>query len=97
MAKLIAASDLKQHIVVDYNDDDTYLEDLSEEATSIVLNYLKKPDDYWTVATLPSHVKTALRLVAARVHDDRTGELEGGVLNKNVRDLLHRERDPALA
>lgn len=87
----------KSWLRVDHDDEDFTIQTMIDQASSIVIDYLKKPVDEWDRHTLPRHVQAAILHVLKRVYDDRAGELEGGPLPQHVKDILRRERDPALA
>lgn len=62
-------------------------------ASDIVIDYIKRPDHNWTEETVPLVVKAAILAVLQILYDEPNGD----PLNANVRRLLHRFRDPALA
>lgn len=72
------------------------------QATDIVLDYLKKGDDEWTVDTVPGRVSAAIILVIGSLYDDGAKAellqgLAGGDLANPVVAILYRLRDPTLA
>lgn len=79
------------------DDLDAKIQDQLDMASQIVIDYIKRPEHGWTQDTTPLHVKAAVLHILRRIHDDPMGELEGGWLSPVAKDLLHRERDPALA
>lgn len=73
-----------------------------EQATDIVIDYIKRPDHEWTVDDVPGQVSAAIILVIASLFDDfdraeMLAGLSGGDLKNPVVGLLHRLRDPAMA
>lgn len=64
------------------------------QASDIVLNYLKNPADseYWDEDSTPERIQAATVLVVGSLYD---GEAEP--LSDPVKDILRRDRDPALA
>lgn len=78
-------------------DDDELIQELSFQATAIVIDYIKRPDHGWTVQNVPFHVKAAILHVLKRLYDDRDAEMEGGPFPAHIKSLLDRDRDPALA
>ncbi len=95
MAALATINDAKQRLRVDFDDDNALITGLLEEATDIVVGYIKKPDHEWTAATVPFRIKAAILLVTGSLYENRDGG--EAVLTESVRALLHRDRDPALA
>ncbi|MNU34504.1 Phage gp6-like head-tail connector protein [compost metagenome] len=95
MAALATISDAKQRLRIDFEDDNALITSLLEEATDIVVGYIKKPDHEWSATTVPFRIKSAILLVTGSLYENRdAGE---AVLTESVRALLHRDRDPALA
>lgn len=95
MAALVTVEDAKQRLRVDFYDEDTDVVSMTEEATDIVIGYIKKPDHVWTAETVPFRIKAAILLVLARLYEGRDGKEP--ILTEAVKALLHRDRDPALA
>ena len=78
------------------------IEQKMQEATDIVLDYMKRDAGDWTAQTVPGNVSAAIKLVIASLFDDMArGEmlsgLAGGDFKNPVVGLLYRMRDPALA
>jgi hypothetical protein len=65
----------------------------AEMASELVIDYIKRPDHGWTDETVPLVVKAAILAVLQILYDEPNGD----PLNGNVRRMLHRFRDPALA
>lgn len=95
MDALVTPEEAKRRLRIDFADDDSLVAELVSEATDIIVDYLKKHDHGWTAETVPFRVKAAILLVTGSLYENRdAGE---AVLTSNVRDLIHRDRDPALA
>lgn len=94
---LIDLATAKRTLRVLGNHDDLEIQQAADRASAIVIDYIKRPDHGWTAQTVPLHIQAAICIVLKRLYDDRAGELEGGFLSQAVRDLLWRERDPAMA
>lgn len=93
---LITLDDAKARLEIDFADQDATAQQMLAEAEDIVLGYLKKPSDHgWTPETVPPRIRSAILLVFAGLFERRSGQDE--LLTKPVRDLLERDRDPALA
>lgn len=95
MPALISLEVAKRHLIIedDFRDEDVFAK--AEEATAIVVDYLKKPDHGWTEETVPGQVKAAILLTFASLFRNPDGDVDP--LSDAVRSLLHRMRDPALA
>lgn len=92
--------------------DDALIEQMQLEASAIVLDYCKiydpdlqspfqsPPDDprwpIWRDSGAPFHVQAAARLVFGSLYAIREGH-EAEILSDTVKNLLWRERDPAMA
>ena len=87
----------KEWLRVNHDDEDLMIQRLADQATSLVIDFIKRPDHGWTPDTVPPHVEAAIFHVMKRLYDDRDGELEGGALAPHIKDMLWRERDPAIA
>ena len=99
MAALVTIDQARRHLRLtesDMEDADvaTDVADKAEEATDIVIDYIKQPDHEWTTETVPWRVKAAILLVLGAIFHDREG---GDPISDAVKSLLHRMRDPALA
>jgi hypothetical protein len=100
---LLTLDDLKLHLRIedDYHDD--RLEQILDDASGIVLDYLKVEDSQWQTTSgepdsVPYAVRAATKLVAGALFENLEGN-EGGPdpLSETVKSLLHRFRDPAIA
>ena len=65
---------------------------VAEEATDIVLSYLKVSDDEWTTETVPPRIRAVILRVVKNMHDELDDPL-----SDEVKDRLLGDRDPALA
>lgn len=104
---LITLEDAKKHLgihVEDESRDDQVLQKM-EQASAMVINYLKRPDHGWTVATDPAAdeefaiTQAAIFEVLANIFNDR-GDRDNptpGPITDRVRAMLSMLRDPALA
>lgn len=75
---------------------DYELQRLADDATSIVIDYLKKPDHGWTLDTVPGEVRSAIVRVAVLMFDQTTSDKPVQFIDEGVVSLLERHRDPAL-
>lgn len=87
----------KEWLRVAHDDEDLLIQSLADQASAIVVDFIKRPAHGWTPQTLPPHVQAAVFHVLKRLYDDRDCELEGGPLASHIKDMLWRERDPAIA
>lgn len=88
---LVAIDAAKRSLRVDGSDLDSDLQWRLEQATEIVIDYLKTPDHGWTVETVPGPISAAIILVTRSLFDG-----EGAPLSEEVKSLVRRFRDPAL-
>ena len=104
MEALIATLTLAEYLRADTDLEEDQLEQFILEASAIVMNYLKidVPVEWLTTASdsptgtgVPYDVQAAVKAVAAELYKNR--EATSNPLSENVRRLLHRRRDPALA
>ncbi len=112
MASLITLDVAKAHLRVDHTDDDADITRKIEQASEIVLDYIKRrgprpttaeptPPD-WDTDTVPPGIAAAVELMLEELYDDRaagdaSNEVAMGYLPVKVTAILHRYRDPALA
>jgi hypothetical protein len=96
---LITVEQAKHHLRIDYDDQNADLSMKVEQASAIVIDYLKKPDHGWTTQTVPYPVQAAILLVLTALWDNRNGQGDGEYLAPGgpVARLLSRHRDPAIA
>lgn len=112
MVALVTLQQAKRHLRIAYSDEDEDLQDKIEQASAIIVDYIKNPDHGWTDAvngsppvrsTAPMVVQAATLLMLANIWEFREGEAQpdysaaDGYLPKAVTALLHRLRDPAYA
>ena len=92
MTPLVTLDNVRDRLRIDATDDETDVTRIMAEATDIVVGYLKIQLLTWTVETVPERVRTAILLVCKAIYDG-----EDAVISQAVIDVLHRDRDPALA
>ena len=93
MTTLVSVARIKDRLRIDFDTTDAELAQMAEEATDIVINYIKKPDHGWTEETVPPLVRAAILIVVTALHEEDGKD----ALSDTVRNLLHRHRDPAMA
>lgn len=95
MPSLMTLEEAKRDLRVLSLDEDTQIGQMIDQASDIVMGYIKKDADAleWDATTVPPRVKSAVSLVLQALFH-RSGE---PALSDNVKALLHRDRDPALA
>jgi hypothetical protein len=95
---LVTLEQAKRQLRVDYDDDDSEILLKAEEASDIVVDYIKRPDHGWSDRTCPGHVRSAVLLVLGNLYGPRGDDVKTAEpLSQPVMNLLWRERDPALA
>lgn len=94
MPSLVTLDTLRFRGRVDYTDAE--LQGVADDATSIVIDYIKRPDHGWTVETVPGEVRAAIVRVAVLLLDQTTSEKVAQFIDEGVADLLRRHRDPAM-
>lgn len=97
---LITFDEAKRQLQVDHDDSDAEIATLAEEASMIVLDYLKKPMTEWqdgagAPADVPGPVSVAVKLVLGELFKNR--EAGADPLSPGVMRLLDRLREPAYA
>lgn len=80
-----------------FDDDDSQLLLRAEEASDIVVGYLKNPNNGWTDRTCPPRVRAAVLMVLTSLYTNRGDADAPSPISQAVIDLLARDRDPALA
>lgn len=98
---LVTMQQVKTHLFIDHDQDDAKLLEIASDASEIILNYLKKPVDYWQDSSgepsgVPGSVRAATLKTAAALYENRDGS-GTPALSQDVMDMIHRYRDPALA
>lgn len=91
---LVSLDTLRFRGRIDY--DDAGLQTVADDATSIVVDYLKRPDHGWTPETVPGEVRSAIVRVAVLMLDQTTSDKPVQFIDEGVVALLERHRDPAL-
>lgn len=97
---LVTVEDIKRRLRIDGDASDVDLLAMAAQASDIVLGYLKRepggsspPDaEEWDDVTVPPRIKAATLLVVRNLHDEVDEPL-----SQPVKNLLHRDRDPAMA
>lgn len=102
-APVITLEEAKEHLRVDHTDDDADIQRKVDQASAIVVDYIKKPADWAPTDTETKIFQAAALMVLSKLYDDRNvGEEDAenvalGYLTLQVTAILHRMRDPALA
>lgn len=94
MSALISLDTLRFRARIDFTD--TELQGIADDASAIVVDFLKKPDHEWTIETVPGEIRSAIVRVAVLMLDQTTSDKQVEFIDKGVKDLLRRHRDPAL-
>lgn len=94
--RLVDIEKAKSHLRMDDDYADDIIMSKIEQASSIIVNYLKVDEDLWDQdssesVALPLTVEAAVLLVVEALFDGAEP------LSQTVKDLVHRYRDPALA
>jgi hypothetical protein len=112
MVALLTLDVGKKHLRVDHSDDDADIADKIEQASTIIVNYIKAPDEVrpwsplppsgWDDTNVPKDIKAAVQIRLSRLYDDRNAgkelnEVALGYLTPAETAILHRWRDPAMA
>ena len=74
----------------DYHEPDVQMK--MEQATALVIDYIKRPDHGWTDADAPPVIQATILEVLMRLFEGAEDPLSQGIKN-----MLQRYRDPALA
>lgn len=109
---LISLEEAKRHLLMDHDDDDAEIQQKIEEASAIVLDYLKLssvPASWQPAETgetggtgstptggTPPLIRSAVKIIVGDLYKNRESE-NSYVLTEGVRSLLHRQRHPAMA
>ena len=110
MAALITLAQAKAQLRVTYTDEDTVITEYLEQASQLVLDFIKatydeddvatRPPD-WTLATVPRPIQAAVLMVTAHLWrfrgDEAAGTATDGPIQERVQMMLSMYRDPALA
>lgn len=109
MAKLVTLDQAKRHLRIYHDDENIDVAEKAEQASDIIIDYIKRPDHGWTNAVDPSTPSDAPSLIKAAVllqlgyiweyRGDEEPEFvqADGYLPRAVTSILHRYRDPAYA
>jgi hypothetical protein len=98
---IVTAQQVKEHLQMDHDLDDSKIAEIAQDASELMLNFLKKPFDHWQdtagePAGVPGAVKAATLKLATALYENRDGS-GTPALSQDVKDMVHRYRDPALA
>jgi len=97
-AALVTLQQAKDQLQVNgFDDDDSQILLRMEEASDIVVGYLKNPANGWTDRTAPPRVRQAVLQVLTNLYFNRGDADAPSPISQTVKDLLWRDRDPALA
>jgi hypothetical protein len=104
MTELVTFVQMKEHLLVDHDEDNQKIQDIVEQASMIVLNHATHLADYiaeWQSVSpmdVPKDVQSAVLLVGGALYENRDGSTSGPQpLSAAVQALLTPNRDPALA
>lgn len=106
MASLVTLAQAKTHLRITGTDSDDDISTKSDQATAIVLDYIKRDDDHGWEPGSPGSPgggspldDRELTIVQAAILNvlERLWNREQDVLTEGVMRMLHRLRDPALA
>ncbi len=98
---IVTFEQVKAHLNMDHDADDVKIAEIAVEASETMLDYLKKPLDHWQDTNgdpvgVPGAVKAATLKIAAALYENRDGS-GTAALSQDVKDMVHRHRDPAFA
>lgn len=93
MPVLVTLTQVKEALVIETDELDSQLLLRCEEASGIIVDYLKNPNHGWTDRTVPAVVRAAILMATRVLYDDPTAN----PISQGVIDILARSRDPALA
>lgn len=103
---LVTLAQAKQHLQMDHDLDDALIESKVEQASGMVLDYLKlpSPPSEWNPDSaaespglgVPPLIQSAVLLAVGELYKNRDAGAVN-VLSEGVRSLLHRQRDPSMA
>lgn len=111
MANLVTVEEAARHLLIDLVTDGGSppvvtderlpdLEDKIEQASDIIIDYLKYDPTGWDADTVPRPVKAATLILLGAMWEDREGkgsEVDYLRDNGTIARLLRRMRDPTLA
>lgn len=96
MAALITAEQAKAELRIVTDDENEYVEELADRATTTILYYLyAQADPAWTIDTVPGAVQQAIRVLLVNLYnrDPTADEATWAAIDR----LIVGFRDPALA
>lgn len=96
MASLITLQEAKWQLNYEADDKDALIDQLSSDASDIVIDYIKRPSHGWTTGAVPGPIRMAIKIVLTNLFAHR-GDDVSDPLSQAVRDILIRFRDPAFA
>lgn len=88
---------VKQELKVDIDDDDDRIVRTMDQATAIVLDFLKVASDAYEDVNGDNDFPDIVYAAIVRVIQSMYDTPEKDPLTEAVRSMLHRSRDPALA
>lgn len=102
---LVDLETAKRHLRRDDDDDDERIMLVVEQASDIILDYLKLPEGTYQSTdggpdVVPKLVTAAVLLCVEGLYDepvDSFGRPSMEVLSDQIKNILHRHRDPAMA
>lgn len=108
LPSFVTIGQAKAHVLVDHDSDDAQLQSMIEQASAIILDYLKLASvpASWTDGTgstgdspsgaVPPLIQAATLLIIGELYRTREAA-DINVLSAGIKSLLHRYRDPSLA
>lgn len=103
---LVTLEQAKQHLQMDHDLDDALISSKIEQASEIVVDYLKLPGppSEWNSDSaaespglgVPPLIQSAVLLAVGELYKNREASA-AQVLSAGVTSLLHRQRDPSMA
>lgn len=112
MTSLVSLDVAKEHLRVLHDDDDDDITLKIEQASEIILDYIKRrgpgvtddsPQSDWNVDNVPAPLQAAVLLKLSDLYDNRNAGVGSdeyvamGYLSQAITSLCHRFRDPAMA
>lgn len=86
MSELVTLAEMKQHLRILHNFDDTTIQIYLDSAEQHVKNFLG--DDYDKVVVTPAPIKSAILLLGADLYQNRTMQADQALNNNRAFDLL---------